>query len=995
MSSQPTNIQQSADRSAGQSGSKPLLQRFGLASIRGRYLYIAVLFIVFLFGAAWFAERELNRATAQGFTNTKAHQDINSTIKAIVDDVWYAEMALQDFLRVPTKRARQNFRFNINQAQSRTKGLLQSEWINSRPRFKKDLIVLSQNLKKLNKDTHVVIQTRADNAKLFPAMPIMLNQMLPVSNNFISQSNRAISEALEHKKLPHQVELYRLFSDTRYAWVRMIGSFRNIVSNRFGIFGNPVRGMLGQERNIFQYSERIARNLKKIGQIRKRHPLEFDQEDGYLRMLVLHKQWLASYRKARKIIFSRGWRTDTPMMRNTIAPLFRRIWSDIRKIEDQATRTTSREVASLSSTGDQLTKAIWIIALTGSLIVFCGFALFEFGVRRPIYSVARALKAEASGQADEILTHGSTRETSDLIDAFQHMREQVNSRQQRLQTILNSTAEGIIVFDEHGIIESVNKAAETLFGYTEAEIIGKEISLLIPPPNKSDRRRNYIEHFMRTEIKRLIGHEGEVTGKHRYGSFFPMALKISSMTLKGKRMYTGVVADISERKAMIEHLRDLAEHDGLTKLHNRSYFQTELERIVERVKRKTREKYALLYIDLDNFKFINDTEGHAAGDLLLIEIAQVLQQRTRKSDLLARFGGDEFIVLLHNADDKLVEYVAESFRTTLAEFTFKYQGKAIDIGCSIGASMIESDITVAEEALSQADFACHLAKSNGRNQVHVFNPADKDDVTSMAIDMGWSRRIKEAIENDYFVLACQPIVSIADGSANTYEVLIRMMGKDQEVIMPFGFLPAAERFGLSVDIDKWVVAHAIDTLVAQRQCHPDLKYTINLAAQSIGNESVLQLIKEKLQRTELPPEAICFEVTESVAISDMKKAVGFLAQLQQLGCTTALDDFGSGFSSFAYLQDLPVDYVKIDGRFVKNLAENPVDRAIVDAMNKVAQALGKQTIAEFVENEESLRILKQLGVDYAQGYHLGRPDMVLPCKDIGDLSGGAVACTIN
>lgn len=213
--------------------------------------------------------------------------------------------------------------------------------------------------------------------------------------------------------------------------------------------------------------------------------------------------------------------------------------------------------------------------------------------------------------------------------------------------------------------------------------------------------------------------------------------------------------------------------------------------------------------------------------------------------------------------------------------------------------------------------------------------------------------------------------------------------------MPFGFLPAAERFGLSVDIDKWVVAHAIDTLVAQRQCNPDLKYTINLAAQSIGNESVMQLIKEKLQHTGLAPEAICFEVTESVAMSDMKKAIGFLTQLQQLGCTTALDDFGAGFSSFAYLQDLPVDYVKIDGRFVKNLAGNPVDQAIVDAMNKVAQALGKQTIAEFVENEESLQILKQIGVDYAQGYHLGRPDMVLPCKDISDHSGGAVDCAIR
>ena len=235
MSSQAKNTQQPVHRPSGQSVSVSILQRLGLASIRGRYLYIAVLFTAFLFGAAWFAEQKLSLAATQGFTNTTAHQDINSTIKAIVDDIWYAETALQSYLRVPSKQSQQGLQTYIHQALDRIDGLLQRPWINKRSLIKKDLVVLQRNLKQLDQETHIVIQIRANSAKLFPAMPIMSNRMLPASTDFISRSNMAISEAFEYKKLPHQVELYELFSDARYAWARMIGSFRNIISNLFQI----------------------------------------------------------------------------------------------------------------------------------------------------------------------------------------------------------------------------------------------------------------------------------------------------------------------------------------------------------------------------------------------------------------------------------------------------------------------------------------------------------------------------------------------------------------------------------------------------------------------------------------------------------------------------------------------------------------------------------------------------------------------------------------
>jgi EAL domain-containing protein (putative c-di-GMP-specific phosphodiesterase class I) len=248
----------------------------------------------------------------------------------------------------------------------------------------------------------------------------------------------------------------------------------------------------------------------------------------------------------------------------------------------------------------------------------------------------------------------------------------------------------------------------------------------------------------------------------------------------------------------------------------------------------------------------------------------------------------------------------------------------------------------------------------------------------MTLDMGWSRRIKEAIEHDRFAIAQQPQVDTRTRAVASYEVLIRMRDSNNELVMPGGFLAAAERFGLAVDLDRWMIVHAIATLVEQRRHTPDLCYAINLSGQSFSDLRLCDLIQEQLASAGLPASALIFEITETAAIADMTLAEQFLGRLRTIGCRTALDDFGSGMSSFAYLKDLPVDIVKIDGRFVKNLAHNPVDQAMVKAMNEIAHALGKKTIAEFVENEESFELLVRFGVDYAQGYHLGRPEVVWP-----------------
>lgn len=630
------------------------------------------------------------------------------------------------------------------------------------------------------------------------------------------------------------------------------------------------------------------------------------------------------------------------------------------------------------------------------LIVFLFLGYISFateiaGEPASLVTLVASLMFFGAGCFVLVVTNLSAKTIFDIkqLGVLEAENTQIRSIQQRLETILNNTAEGIITFDANGVIDTFNQAAEKLFGYQEEEVAGESIGQIVAPPDPSNGHERYLEAFLHTELERLLGHESELVGRHKDGHTFPMAVKFSALVLDGRQLYIGLVSDISERKAMIEHLREMAEHDGLTRLYNRTYFQQELERVVERAKRDG-QRCSLIYIDLDNFKYVNDTLGHVAGDRLLMEVSKVLVKRTRKSDLLARLGGDEFTILLYDMDPKLGTHVAESFRKKLSEHVFRYGGKQIDIGCSIGVAAVSSNSDSAEEVLSQADLACHLAKRRGRNCVHAFEPDDQADVASMSADMGWSRRIKQALEKDQFVLAYQPIVCTQDRQVESYEVLVRMRDERDGLIMPNGFLPSAERFGLASEIDKWVIANAIDALVEQRKRIATLRYSINLAAQTLSDSSVCDLILKKLDSTGLDPTALTFEVTETAAISDMTVAGRFLSRLQQMGCKTALDDFGSGMSSFAYLRDLPVDIVKIDGRFVQNLAQSSVDQAMVRAMNDIAHSLGKQTVAEFVEDEQSFRLLAEYRVDYAQGYYLGRPLIQLPpmnaagvCKALG------------
>ncbi len=418
-------------------------------------------------------------------------------------------------------------------------------------------------------------------------------------------------------------------------------------------------------------------------------------------------------------------------------------------------------------------------------------------------------------------------------------------------------------------------------------------------------------------------------------------------------------------------LRRLAEYDALTGLPNRVYFCKQVEKEVELFAREDTPS-AILFIDLDRFKYVNDALGHAAGDRLLVQVAGLLKERLREQDICARFGGDEFTVLARRAGRQGAEEIARSINAIMKDYCFIEGGKKFNVYCSIGITMIDSDRFAGEEFVTQADIACYAAKARGRNRYHFYD-ANAKDMRSRETDIGWAQRIKDVVRENRLQLYYQPIVSTSGGDREMYEVLLRMPGKNGTPILPEVFFPVAERFGLLVDIDHWVIAHAMGALAGYRAAGRDLAFSINLSGQVFEDLSFADMIKEHLLRNQLPPSSIIFEITEQVAVRYMDRASGIMQSLSELGCRFALDDFGVGFSSFNYLKHLPVEFIKIDGSFVTQLHKNPIDQAMVRAIIEIARVLGKKTVIESVQDRKSMRLVKAYGADYLQGRYIGEP----------------------
>jgi len=438
-----------------------------------------------------------------------------------------------------------------------------------------------------------------------------------------------------------------------------------------------------------------------------------------------------------------------------------------------------------------------------------------------------------------------------------------------------------------------------------------------------------------------------------------------------------VFHDVSEARELNRRLSYHASHDVLTGLVNRREFENRMERALKSAKARE-TSYALCCLDLDQFKIVNDTCGHSAGDALLGQVGALLKSKVRWRDTLARLGGDEFGILLESCSLDEALRTAETLREAVSNFKFTWEERTFRLGASVGVVPVSVDNDDVAAVLSAADSACQAAKQAGRNRVHSFEENDID-LMRRRREMQWAARINTALEESRFELFRQSILPLKSQETGAhYELLLRMRDETGKIVTPDNFMTAAEHYGITPNIDRWVIENAFRWLVSDADEREKLALcSINLSGLSLGDDKFLPYVIEQLSRSGLDATKICFEITETAAIASFSQANRFIGALKDQGCKFALDDFGSGLSSFGYLKHFPVDFLKIDGTFVKEILHDPIDREMVRSINEIGHLTGKQTIAEFAENSEIINMLRTLGVDYAQGYGVSQPQRVL------------------
>jgi len=572
----------------------------------------------------------------------------------------------------------------------------------------------------------------------------------------------------------------------------------------------------------------------------------------------------------------------------------------------------------------------------------------------------------------------SNDEVGELVDAFNEMITTVEHQNSALMMAKNHY---IALYDDNptmvfhlnadGIIVSVNRFGAKQLDLTSEELTNRSIFDFIHPDDKLSAKMLF-DLCIASPHK---VHKQEIRKVCRDGRVIWVRETIRLINDEHQRYnFLLVCEDVTETRLLSEKIVYQASHDALTGLVNRSEFDSILQQLVREASVDTVE-HALCYLDLDQFKVVNDTSGHLAGDELLRQLGDVLREHIRKGDVLARLGGDEFGILMINCALDEAFYACDKLRNLIRDFQFAWEDRSFSIGVSIGISSINSCTGNAVDSLKEADAACYAAKEKGRNRVHVFR-FDDEELASRQGEMQWVEKIQRGLEENSFILYGQLIVPLLEGHQEGlhFETLVRYIDEQGNIIPPGAFLSAAERYNLATALDKWVIDHLFEWLASHPDCLDRLAVcSVNLSGLSLSDESMLSFITCAFEKYSIPTSKICFEITETAAIGSLKNATKFIQHLRGMGSSFSLDDFGSGLSSFAYLKNLPVDFLKIDGLFVKDILHDQVDLAMVRSINEVGHVMGKKTIAEFVENKEIFELLNQLGVDYAQGYGIAKP----------------------
>ncbi|WP_159672659.1 EAL domain-containing protein [Andreprevotia sp. IGB-42] len=575
-----------------------------------------------------------------------------------------------------------------------------------------------------------------------------------------------------------------------------------------------------------------------------------------------------------------------------------------------------------------------------------------------------------------------------LTDAFNAMRlnlqkgiDEKDAAQRELfqekelaEVTLISVADAIVTTTASGHIKLLNPAAERLIGWSFAEAKGLPIGEVVITQADSDGPRlSRLLQIAQTAGKRQQREKATLIS--RSGERFMVEIAIAPISdWDGNRIgYVVALHDISAAEALTARLAYQATHDELTGLTNRRGFMSALVQANDAVKQSGARRM-LMQLDLDQFKLVNDTCGHQAGDELLRQLARLLIDMLPENALVGRLGGDEFGVLLADLDEAEAQVVAMQMLVSLEQYRFVWQDRPFTVTGSLGLVRMDQECATPQEAMSRADVACFAAKDAGRNRFAWYRGGE-EDLQGRHNELQLLATLRQAAETNRFKLHYQPIVpTLGPHQVPHYEVLLRLEDEQGRLISPGAFIPAAERYDMMATIDRWVVSHVLDEL-SLRQSRGEVlpELSINLSGKSL-NRQTLAFVLEQLEEKPLPSDRICFEITETSAIANIKESALFIEALRARGCRFALDDFGSGFSSFTYLKSLPVDYLKIDGSLIRDVAEDDVSRQMVLAVNRIAHAMGRKTIAEYVENAAIVTVLQEIGVDYLQGYHIGRPE---------------------
>lgn len=565
---------------------------------------------------------------------------------------------------------------------------------------------------------------------------------------------------------------------------------------------------------------------------------------------------------------------------------------------------------------------------------------------------------------------------ADRINSERRAREQAQSQSignlKRFENLYQNSLEGIFSYDKKGTLLSANPAFLSLIGLEDIPSFSGKTK---------DLNGYYLSEKEFTEFFKAVKKSGQVDDyeaqlSNSLGDSMWVNISARYVNEQGNEELEGTLININERKAFEQQLKHLAEHDSLTGFYNRRTFESSAKELLLKVQ-AGEDSACLLYMDLDQFKIVNDLCGHTAGDILLKNISQKLLQEVKAlgpQQIIARLGGDEFGILVSQTSLPKARLIAESLREAVEKFLFIWEGKRYSIGVSIGLVEIYPYHQNVEQLLAMADAACYMAKDQGRNRVHVFIESDKD-LQFRQLEMQWVTTIKEALTNDQFFLVFQHIAPNQGQEQNFhYEILLRLINSNGNLCSPGQFLPAAERYNLMPNIDRWVIKNYFAWLGKHPEHLEKLGCaSINLSPQSIGQKEFSAFLVNLFEENKVPPHKVCFEITESMAITHLDNTQNFIDKFRALGCRFALDDFGTGFSSYAYLKDLNIDYLKIDGVFVKNLCDDAVNTAMIKSIADVASAIGIETIAEFVETAEIQDKLTEIGITYSQGYHIHKP----------------------